>query len=174
MTDRAKGLDARERGRGPEPALLSELDLPERLMVWACRCWIAPASFEEHILREFSRRFGAREAEPALAELGRFMEVLREGTRRALYFHHPCCPCIGRDELGILGLLAATQAADTEAAHVAAMALTRPSGIGALLSRARRLAGRMADNDLFLPARHSSILAVAAAANDDALRSWQQ
>jgi hypothetical protein len=174
MADLAGGRGERESRSGTGPALLSELELPERLVVWAFRCWIAPVSLEGYIRREFARRFGAREAEPALAEFARFVEALHEGARRVLYFHHPCCPCIGRDELGILGVLAATQAADAEAAHVAAMALTRPSGAGALLSRARALAGRMADNNLFLPARAASISAVAAAADDDAPRSWLQ
>ncbi|MFZ5792361.1 MAG: hypothetical protein ACOY3L_16840 [Pseudomonadota bacterium] len=174
MVDRVNALGSGGSGAAAEPTLLAELELSERLIVWAFRCWIAPVSLEGYILREFARRFGAREAEPALAEFARFVEALHAGARRVLYFHQPSCPCVGRDELGILGLLAAAQAADAQAAHAAAMALTRPSGTGALLSRARRLAGRLADNDLLLPARAASISAVGAAANDDGPRSWLQ
>ncbi|MGH6883730.1 MAG: hypothetical protein ACREFM_22600, partial [Hypericibacter sp.] len=158
---------------GGGPALLSELELPERLMVWAFRCWIAPVSLKGYIVREFARRFGSQESERALQEFVRFVEALHGQTQRVLHFHHPCCPCVGRDEMVILGLLASAQAADNEGSRAAAFALTGSNRIASLLSASRVLSARMADNDLFLPAREASRVAVMAV-NDNAQRPWLQ
>ncbi|HWA42363.1 MAG TPA: hypothetical protein VHA10_04075 [Hypericibacter adhaerens] len=158
---------------GGGPALLAELELSERLMVWAFRCWIAPTSLRGYIVREFTRRFGARDCEPALQEFVRFVEALHGQTERVLHFHHPCCPCVGRDEMVILGLLASAQSGDNEGSRAAAFALTGSNRISALLSASRVLSARMADNDLFLPARHASKVAVMAV-NDNAQRPWLQ
>jgi len=158
---------------GGGPALLSELELPERLMVWAFRCWIAPVSLKGYIHREFTRRFGSHESERALQEFARFVEALHGEAQRVLHFHHPCCPCVGRDEMVILGLLASAQAADNDASRAAAFALTGSNRIAPLLSASRILTAHMADNDLFLPARHASKLAVMAV-NDNAQRPWLQ
>lgn len=158
---------------GGGPALLSELELPERLIVWAFRCWIAPVPLKGYIVREFSRRFGSQESERALQEFVHFVEALHGQTERTLHFHHPCCPCVGRDEMVILGLLAAAQAADNAGLRAAAFALTGSSQIASLLSTSRTLTARMADNDLFLPTREASKAAVMAV-NDNARRPWLQ
>jgi hypothetical protein len=155
------------------PTLLSELELPERLVVWAFRCWIAPTSLKGYVHREFLRRFGSRGCERALGEFARFVEALHGEAQRLLHFHHPCCPCVGRDELVILALLASAQAADNEALRAAAVSLTASSRIAPLLSASRVLAARMADNDLFLPARLSGKRAIMAV-NDNAQRPWLQ
>jgi hypothetical protein len=155
------------------PALLAELELPERLVVWAFRCCIAPASLKANLHREFERRFGSRDSQRALREFARFVETLHGEAQRLLHFHHPCCPCVGRDEMAILALLASAQSADNEAARAAAFALTGSSRVAPLLSASRVLAARLADNDLFLPARQASRLAVMAA-NDNAQRPWLQ
>jgi hypothetical protein len=73
----------------------------------------------------------------------------------------------------ILALLASAQAADNEASRAAALALTGSDRLAPLLSASRRLAARMADNDLFLPTRRASRLA-AMAVNDNAQRPWLQ
>jgi len=155
------------------PALLAELELPERLVVWAFRCWIAPAPLKAYVHREFERRFGSRDSERALREFARFVETLHGEAQRLLHFHHPCCPCVWRDEMAILALLASAQSADNEASRAAAFALTGSSRIAPLLSASRVLAARLADNDLFLPARQASRLAVMAV-NDNAQRPWLQ
>lgn len=169
IADGATGTD--EFGGGP--ALLSELELPERLMVWAFRCWIAPVSLEGYIVREFARRFGSHDSERAVQEFARFVEALHGDAQRVLHFHHPCCPCVGRDEMVILGLLASVQASDNDGSRAAALALTGSNKIAPLLSASRLLTARMADNDLFLPARQASKLAVMAV-NDNAQRPWLQ
>jgi len=155
------------------PTLLAELELPERLVVWAFRCWIAPSSLKSYVHREFERRFGSRDSERAVREFARFVETLHGEARRLLHFHHPCCPCVGCDEMVILALLASAQAADNEAVHAAAHALTGASRIVPLLSVSRALAARLADNDLFLPPRQAGRLAVMAV-NDNARRPWLQ
>ena len=155
------------------PALLAELELPERLMIWAFRCWIAPVSLKGYIVREFARRFGTRDSERALQDFARFVEALHGQTQRVLHFHHPCCPCVGRDEMAILALLASAQAADHAGLRAAAFALTGSGQFAALLSTSRLLTARMADNDLFLPAREAGSAAVMAV-NDNARQSWLQ
>jgi hypothetical protein len=92
----------------PSGPLLHDLSRPEHLLVWSLRA-IALGNEDCPIVVNTFRRICGREGDEALQAYCVFARYVSLIARQRLRVHVPCCPCVGRDELAVVAVIAAAQ-----------------------------------------------------------------
>jgi hypothetical protein len=93
----------------PSGALLHDLSRPEHLLVWTLRA-IALGNEDCPIVVSTFRRLCGRDGDEALQAYCVFARYVSLIARQRLRVHVPGCPCVGRDELAVVAVIAAAQA----------------------------------------------------------------
>lgn len=142
---------------GP-PSEMARLADGERLLIRALRHWIAgaqPGSGRQRRLveRAMLDRFGAADAQVALAGLARLVEIVCVDAVGRLSYHPPCCPCAHPDELRLIGPVAAARAGRPEIAYWRACSLVSAEAAGDLVTVAESLAAIFSAHGFALPLR---------------------
>ncbi len=120
----------------PPSDRVGDLTEPERLVLHCFRRWLAGGAHHQMLWRQLTHELGASEARAALGGLEAMIQVLTAHAHRNIAYHHPCCPCIGPDEVGLLTLVTAVQRAQPALAHHVATNFVRPGGTKMLLAAA--------------------------------------
>lgn len=131
---------------------MEELPVPERLVVWAARTWVAALKWDRDagpaLRRTFAATCGDEVAAEAAEAVDRMMRWTGTGAQRPLGVNCACRPALSADELTLLAAVALHQEGrDAEAgrlmAHVldlepcaAARASACAQGLAALLGEA--------------------------------------
>lgn len=97
------------------PESLEDLSRPEHLLVWALRAIGVGRGDCPLLAQTFTRALGPRGPEVFGAYLV-LVKSIALTSRRRLAVHVPGCPCLGADELAVLGIVAAAQD-EPHAAH---------------------------------------------------------
>ncbi len=94
----------------PKPGgpLLHDLDRPEHLLVWSLRA-IALGNEDCPIVVNTFRRICGREGDEALQAYCVFARYVSLIAQQRLRVHVPGCPCVGRDEIAVVAVIAAAQ-----------------------------------------------------------------
>ncbi|MFQ5784533.1 MAG: hypothetical protein ACE5H8_06885 [Alphaproteobacteria bacterium] len=147
---------------------MAELDPAERLIVWAFRRWVLgllenKGGYWSCVWNEFARQFGARDGKEALSSFATLIKGLQCYARRTIHHHHPCCPCLGADEVSLICFVAACQNRRPQLARSLAEWMVHPDGAGELLEAGIRLAQAMRRHALNLPERTAVIFETEAA-----------
>lgn len=148
----------------PPSDRFGDLAESERLVVQSIRRWLAGGPQHEMLWRQLARELPAADARAALGGLEAMIRVLGAHARRNIAYHHPCCPCIGPDEAGLLSLVTAVQRAQPALAHHIAAQFVRPAGMKMLLAAADLFAGALKRGARELPLRFAYGAAEAEAA----------
>jgi hypothetical protein len=122
----------------------------ERFLVGSLRRWALGLTDNngEHwrfVWHDFQNRMGARDGKSALASFAGMVAALQVHARRPLRHHHPCCPCVGADELRIVVLVAACQRRDMELAERLAAWMIEAHGTCRVLRGGWRLPPALVD-----------------------------
>jgi len=146
------------------PTSMMELDVSERLIVWAFRLWVQGLRRNDGtqwalVVKEFGRLFKGSDGTAALAGFARLIDGLRHSARRTVRLHQACCPCLTADEVSLVCFVAACQRPAASLARVRAESLVRAEGVGDMLQAGSRLAGFMRRHGLLLPQRTQSDIA---------------
>lgn len=146
------------------PISMTELDISERLVVWAFRRWIQGLRRNDGahwamVGREFGRQFNGQDGTRALAGFARLIDSWQRYARRVVRLHQACCPCLSADEASLIGFVAACQGLSPSLARVRAESLVRDEGVGDLLEAGMQLAAVMRRHGLPLPQRRLACLA---------------
>lgn len=117
----------------------------ERLLLLAVRRWADGPEGMAEVWTGFAREMGPAAGRGALRAVERLLGEIAAGVARPLYRHDTACPCLGRDEAVMLGLVRHAGAGDMFQATVHATALVRedhvPAAVAAASAAARALAG---------------------------------
>ncbi|WP_207485853.1 hypothetical protein [Arenibaculum pallidiluteum] len=142
----------------PLPDRIDALTAGERLLLCAFRRWVA--GLRDSDIRQWERtwsdfcfEFGSHAGREATTAISTLVGAIREGARRRIRHHEPCCPFLTADEITIAGLVAAAQRADLFTARSLAVWLVRGDSSGTLLAAAGALADRMRETGIILPDR---------------------
>lgn len=143
------------------PTSMMELEVSERLIVWAFRRWVQGLRRNDGtqwamVGKEFGRQFNGPDGTAALAGFARLIDGLQHGARRTVRLHQACCPCLAADEVSLVCFVAACQRPAAPLARVRAESLVHTDGVGDLLQAGSRLAGLMRRHGLVLPQRTRS------------------
>ena len=143
------------------PTSMMELDVSERLIVWAFRRWVQGLRHNDGthwalVGREFGRQFNGPDGTKALAGFARLIDGLQHGARRTVRLHQACCPCLAADEVSLVCFVAACQRPAALVARVRAESLVHADGVGDLLQAGSLLADLMQRHGLMLPQRTQS------------------
>ena len=140
------------------PTSTQELDVSERLIIWALRRWVHGLRQNDGrqwtlVWKEFGRQFNGRDGTIALAGFVQFVDALQRHTRRAMQLHRVCCSYLSTDEIRLIGIVAACQGEAAIVAKARAEWLVHAEGIGDILEAGAKLATIMQRNGLTLPRR---------------------
>lgn len=138
----------------PPSDRVGDLTEPERLVVQCFRRWLAGGAQHEMLWRQLTGELHAPDARAALGGLEAMIRVLTAHAHRNIAYHHPCCPCIGPDEAGLLTLVTAVQREQPDLAHHVAASFVRPGGMKMLLAAADLFAGALKRGTRELPLRY--------------------
>ncbi len=92
----------------PSGALLHDLSRSEHLLVWSLRA-IALGNEDCPIVVNTFRRLCGRKGDEALQAYCVFARYVSLIARQRLRVHVPGCPCVGRDEIAVVAVIAAAQ-----------------------------------------------------------------
>jgi len=140
------------------PMTTTDLADGERFLVGSLRRWALGLTDNngEHwrfVWHDFQNRMGARDGKAALASFAGMVAALQVHARRPLRHHHPCCPCVGADELRIVVLVAACQRRDMELAERLAAWMIEAHGTRQVLETGDSLAMLMCRHAIEVPLR---------------------
>lgn len=129
----------------PWPMSMTELAPAERFIVWCFRRWVLGlrennGSHWSLVWNEFARQLGAQDGKAALSNFTNLVKCLQVYSRRKIYHHQPCCPCLSGDEAWVISLVAACQNRQLCLARSLAEWMIEPEGTGDLLDAGLRLA----------------------------------
>jgi hypothetical protein len=137
----------------PPTDRVGDLTEPERLVLHCFRRWLAGGAQHEMLWRQLTHELHAPDARAALGGLEAMIRVLTAHAHRNIAYHHPCCPCIGPDEVGLLTLVTAVQREQPALAHHVAANFVRPGGTKMLLAAADLFATALRRGARELPLR---------------------
>ncbi len=137
----------------PPSDRVSDLTEAERLVLHCFRRWLAGGAQHEMLWRRLTHEMHASDARAALGGLEAMIQVLTAHAHRNIAYHHPCCPCIGPDEVGLLTLVTAVQRDERPLAHHVAANFVRPGGTKMLLAAAGLFASALRRGTQELPLR---------------------
>jgi hypothetical protein len=137
----------------PPSDRVGDLTEPERLVLQCFRRWLAGGAQHDMLWRQLTRELPASDARAALGGLEAMIRVLTAHAHRNIAYHHPCCPCIGPDEVGLLTLVTAVQREQPALAHLVAANFVRPGRTRMLLAAADLFAGALKRGARELPLR---------------------
>ena len=139
----------------PPSDRVSDLTEAERLVLHCFRRWLAGGAQHEMLWRQLAHELRAPDARAALGGLEAMIQVLGAHAHRNIAYHHPCCPCIGPDEVGLLTLVTAVQREEPALAQHVAASFVRPGGTRMLLAAAGLFASALRRGAQELPLRFS-------------------
>ena len=90
------------------PETIEDLSRPEHLLVWALRAIGVGRGDCPLLVQAFTRALGPKGVE-AFGAYFVLVKSIAMTSRRRLAVHVPGCPCLGADELAVLGVVAAAQ-----------------------------------------------------------------
>lgn len=134
--------------RDTDLAGLAEFSDADELLVWCVRSLIAQRGAWPEVRAELRRRCSLITCEAAAHALGRMLDRIGATSPRDLYLHQPHCPCLGEDEVALLGLVARVQRGDGPGARAAARRLVPESDVALLIADAGMLGDVLAVKDL--------------------------
>ncbi len=137
----------------PPSDRVGDLTEPERLVIHCFRRWLAGGAQREMLWRLLTHELRAPDARAALGGLEAMIRVLTAHAHRNIAYHHPCCPCVGPDEAGLLTLVTAVQRAQPALAQLVAARFVGPGGMKMLLAAADLFAGALRRGARELPLR---------------------
>lgn len=137
----------------PPTDRVGDLTEPERLVLHCFRRWLAGGAQREMLWRQLTHELRTSDARAALGGLEAMIRVLTAHAHRNIAYHHPCCPCLGPDEVGLLTLVTAAQREQTALAHLVAANFVRPGGMKTLLAAADLFATALKRGARALPLR---------------------
>jgi hypothetical protein len=130
-----------------------DLTEPEQLVLRCLRRWLAGGAQREMLWRLLTHELPAADARTALGGLEAMIRVLTAHAHRNIAYHHPCCPCVGPDEVGLLTLVTAVQREQPEMARLVGANFVRPDGMRMLLAAADMFASALKRGARELPLR---------------------
>jgi len=137
----------------PPTDRIGDLTEPERLVIHCFRHWLAGGARHEMLWRRLTYDLHTSNARAALGGLEAMIQLLTAHAHRNIAYHHPCCPCIGPDEVGLLTLVTAVQRAQPALAQLVAANFVRPSGTKMLLAATDLFAAALKRGARELPLR---------------------
>lgn len=140
------------------PTSTQELDVSERLVIWALRRWVRGLRQNDGtqwtlVWKEFGRQFNGRDGTRALAGFVRLIDGLQRHTRRVMRLHLACCPYLSADEVCLVGFVAACQGNEPAVARARAEWMVHAEGVGDMLEAGAQLAAIMQRHGLVFPKR---------------------
>ena len=142
----------------PFPRSVYDLNDPERFLVTSFRRWVIGlrennGEHWSYVWNEFAREMGAHGGKMALASFAKLIRSLQRHARKTIYYHQPCCACLGADEAWVLCFLSACQHRQVSLATALLEWMVEPSGNGELLEAGAELGQLMEHHSLILPDR---------------------
>jgi hypothetical protein len=135
------------------PAVMTDLDVGERIVIWAFRCWVSADENQPLVRSGLCEHFAPGRAEAALLAFEDFVDAICGAACRTIYYHAPGCPCVGVDEMYVATLVAASQDGDVGGAAAAARYLVHPDGFDRASAAAEVLGDALTRLGLTLPTR---------------------
>lgn len=140
-------------GSVPWPVAMTDLDVGERIVIWAFRCWVSADENRPLVRSGLCDAFARGPAEAALLAFEEFVDAICGAAYRTIYYHAPGCPCVGVDEMYVATLVAASQERDAGSAAAATCCLVHPDGFDRASAAAEELGDALTRLGLTLPNR---------------------
>jgi hypothetical protein len=103
--------------------------------------------------RSLAHELAPTEAQEAMKGLEATIRVLCAHACRNIRYHHPCCPAMAPDEVGLVSLIAAVQRRQRDLADLVAETFVAREGVRPLLAAAGLFAAALERGALRLPLR---------------------
>jgi len=145
--------------RHGSPTKLTDLTPAERFVVRAFRRWVAAMGGPEMSAHgavawnDFARGFGTADGKVALSAFVAMVHGIARAARRPIRCHRPCCLGLSADELWIVRLTSAGQAADHALASILSCWLVAPAGQDDVVRNAIVFGGLLSRHGYDLPSR---------------------
>ena len=112
---------------GAQPvAHAGDLAPDERRLLRLFRRWLSGYEAQRAAWADLCEHHGDAGARAALAAFEAWLSAVADGATRRLQRHHLPCPCVGRDEALLTGLVSAAGRGDAETARALALEIVRP------------------------------------------------
>ena len=137
----------------PPTGRVGDLTEAEQVVLGCFRRWLSGPTHREMLERSLAYELTPGEARAAMKGLEATIRVLSAHASRNIRYHHPCCPAMAPDEVGLISLVAAVQRRQSQLADLVAERFVAREGVRPLLAATAMFAAALEQGTIRLPLR---------------------